>query len=515
MAESEQSAVGCSSISELKPSDGDEIQCFKCIELKLELLKLRNELNSSQLIVQLPQDEGDSRLTTQEITYNLTNSVEEELKQKHLPSEGNSGEWKQVLNKQRRNNLDNKKALIFDQQRISVVITSNRYDQLSHNQDRNEEGKIRESSRCKRRPMESSRIFIIGDSHVRGCSEKLTNSLGNTYRVTGITKPNANSSAILNDINLKDDDLSKRDVVIFYGGSRDIAKNESTQGLRSIMKFVRRQVNTNVIIMTAPHRHDLQVSSCVNKEVVTFNRKLRKQLSLYDYVWVCSSPKDREYYTQHGLHLNSKGKTYLTNKWVPLIQAMTIKTRNNRNTRPIPLPWSEDEVTCMAHQRIKNTLPPKSPKVVIRNNKAPKIKLVTALKSTQDDVDEDKKTDSDHLVPVKDRVVNDDNKKTDSDYPALYKERVVKMATSEDKCHSILGASDQDGGKAKSEDVEVEGGKSVIGKDLLSNDKVDVEVKDDEEDKVKLEVVDGVVLRRSTRTKYMKVAKPDDFLWEN
>jgi hypothetical protein len=515
MALSEQSVVNCLCASELKSSDGDEIQCLKCIELKSELLKLRNELKSLQFIVQLPRDESDNRLATQEIAYNLTNGVEEELKQKHLPSVGYSGEWKQVLNKQRLNNLDNKKALIFNQQRISVVTTSNRYEQLSHKQDRKKEGKIREPSRCKRRPTESNRILIIGDSHVRGCSEKLTNSLGNTYRVTGITKPNANASAILNDMNLKDEDLLKRDVVIFCGGSRDIAKNESTQGLRSIVKFVRRLVNTNVIIMTAPHRHDLQASSCVNTEVETFNRKLRKQLSPYDYVWVCSSPKDREYYTQHGLHLNSKGKIYLISKWVPLIQAMTIKTRNIGNTRPIPLPWSVGEVTCMAHQGIVNTLPPKSFKVVARNNKAFKIKLVMALKSTQDDVDEDKKTDSEHPVPVKDRAVNDDNKKTDSAYSVLYKDRVVKMASSVDECVSILGTNDQDGGKAKSEDVEVEGGKSVIGKDLLSNDKVDVEVKDDDEDKVKLVDVNDVALRRSTRTKNMKVAKPDDFLWEN
>jgi hypothetical protein len=32
----------------------------------------------------------------------------------------------------------------------------------------------------------------------------------------------------------------------------------------------------NVKIMEAPHRFDLVPTSCVNKEVVTFNRKLQK-----------------------------------------------------------------------------------------------------------------------------------------------------------------------------------------------------------------------------------------------
>jgi hypothetical protein len=112
----------------------------------------------------------------------------------------------------------------------------------------------------------TSGILIIGDSHVRGCSEKLMNSLGKAYRFIGITKPNANLSAIFNSMNLKDDKLSKRDVVIFFG-SRDIAKNESTQGLRMISNFVRRLEYTNVIITTAPHRFDLQATSCVNREV--------------------------------------------------------------------------------------------------------------------------------------------------------------------------------------------------------------------------------------------------------
>jgi len=35
--------------------------------------------------------------------------------------------------------------------------------------------------------------------------------------------------------------------------------------------------NTNVIIMNAPHRFDLEESLCVNKEIKLFNRKLKKE----------------------------------------------------------------------------------------------------------------------------------------------------------------------------------------------------------------------------------------------
>jgi hypothetical protein len=116
----------------------------------------------------------------------------------------------------------------------SEEVPRNTARPLVSSQGGSEVNKTRDLSRCTRGMLVTSRILIIGNSHVRGCSEKLMNSLGKAYRVIGITKPNANISAILNSMNLKDDKLSMRDVVIFCGGSRDIAKKESTQGLRMI-----------------------------------------------------------------------------------------------------------------------------------------------------------------------------------------------------------------------------------------------------------------------------------------
>jgi hypothetical protein len=44
-------------------------------------------------------------------------------------------------------------------------------------------------------------------------------------------KPNANASDIVDTIDLKTEQLSKNDVVIFCGGMRDIARNNSKLGL--------------------------------------------------------------------------------------------------------------------------------------------------------------------------------------------------------------------------------------------------------------------------------------------
>jgi hypothetical protein len=55
------------------------------------------------------------------------------------------------------------------------------------------------------------------------------------------------------------------------------------KGLSSVLQFVKNSKHTNVIIMDAHHRFDLEASSCVNKEVTALNRKLNKIIKLYDH----------------------------------------------------------------------------------------------------------------------------------------------------------------------------------------------------------------------------------------
>jgi hypothetical protein len=83
------------------------------------------------------------------------------------------------------------------------------------------------------------KIINLGDSHVRGCLEKLASILGNVFSVLGISKPNVNMGAISDYMYLKAEKLPKRDVVITCGGASDVARNETNEGLRFIFKFVK------------------------------------------------------------------------------------------------------------------------------------------------------------------------------------------------------------------------------------------------------------------------------------
>jgi len=151
---------------------------------------------------------------------------------------------------------------------------------------------------------------------VCGCSGKLSDILGSSYNIFGITKPNVNIKEITNSINLKTENLTKKDVVIICSGTRDVAKNEANDGLRTLSEFVKLTLNTNVIVMCVPHCFDLQPSLCVSKEVELLNRKLQKTVKTFSHMHVCNMSTNKDHFTSHCLHLNSQGKKWIINKCV-------------------------------------------------------------------------------------------------------------------------------------------------------------------------------------------------------
>jgi hypothetical protein len=79
-------------------------------------------------------------------------------------------------------------------------------------------------------------------------------------------------------------------------------------------EFVKDQVNTNIIIMSAPHRHYLSPSSCVNTEVKTFSRRIKKLMKTFPHVTTMDIDFVRKHFTTHGLHMNFKGKYEMAQK---------------------------------------------------------------------------------------------------------------------------------------------------------------------------------------------------------
>ena len=79
------------------------------------------------------------------------------------------------------------------------------------------------------------------------------------------------------------------------------------------MLLAHRTLNTNIILLGAPHRYDLPSSSCVNTEVQLYNKKLQGLMSTFNHVRVLSMPTERSHHSNHGLHLNKKGNWIVNN----------------------------------------------------------------------------------------------------------------------------------------------------------------------------------------------------------
>jgi len=77
--------------------------------------------------------------------------------------------------------------------------------------------------------------------------------------------------------------LSKNYVVVLCGGTLDVARNNTSIGLSFILQFVKNTEHTYVIIIDAPHRFDLEASSCVNKGINAFSRKLNKIIKPHEH----------------------------------------------------------------------------------------------------------------------------------------------------------------------------------------------------------------------------------------
>ena len=116
---------------------------------------------------------------------------------------------------------------------------------------------------------------------------------------------------ITNLANKELDHLTQEYLVVVCGGANNISKNNSMKGLSCDTKFIQHRRHTNVLLINAPHRYDLEESSCVNKEVEIFNGKLSHLVKRYNHADVIAIGEKREQYTKHGLHMNKKGKEYL------------------------------------------------------------------------------------------------------------------------------------------------------------------------------------------------------------
>ena len=100
-----------------------------------------------------------------------------------------------------------------------------------------------------------------------------------------------------------------------------------------------RHSQTNVLIVNVPNRFGLEALSCVNYEVNACNSKSDKYMKSFPNPATVEVTSDRDHFTQHGLHLNSKGKEQAAKITVSSIK----KIFNLQKNDPIKMSWKEEK----------------------------------------------------------------------------------------------------------------------------------------------------------------------------
>lgn len=157
------------------------------------------------------------------------------------------------------------------------------------------------------------RMLLCADSHGRDLAWHINNN-SKTLDAYGFIKPGGRAHQILSPKNIEGEKLEEGSFVVVACGTNDVACNKADSAIDIISSTVKCMKNT-VILLDLPLRHDLPVWSCVNKEIRrTNNELLRLSEKVSNVTLIKASQAHRSLHTQHGLHLNHRGKQWLAGK---------------------------------------------------------------------------------------------------------------------------------------------------------------------------------------------------------
>jgi hypothetical protein len=160
--------------------------------------------------------------------------------------------------------------------------------------------------------------------------------------VSSWIKPDAKTEELVGTIEKDFKCLGKSDVIIISGGANDVSsmRTQTISAVGKMTRFVQKYSNTNIIIVNTPHRHDLDRTSVVNSQIHAFNRQLFKVVKAYSHVTIVETDLDRKLSTRHGMHLNKRGKEWLSKLLAMQISRLVIN--KVRDTPKIALKWKDE-----------------------------------------------------------------------------------------------------------------------------------------------------------------------------
>ena len=163
---------------------------------------LSTELKSAQLIIKILQDELKSNVIEPATIESLPRRVTLNP-QVNKNSESSESGWIELRRNTHKTKQPKNTPRCLKQLTPYIPLNDNRFAPLSNLQEEmhqptSVQGKPQPAQLSKTNGKNQRKVIFLGDSHIRGCSEKLADLLGKSFSVIGITKPNAHVSVITN-----------------------------------------------------------------------------------------------------------------------------------------------------------------------------------------------------------------------------------------------------------------------------------------------------------------------------
>jgi hypothetical protein len=158
---------------------------------------------------------------------------------------------------------------------------------------------------CWRPTKFTHKVEVVGDSHLIGSAAVINQNLDEKY---SLTQPGASTKQILDS-----QELVLKSPGRINGGSNDIEEaNGRVNGiLNSMVHFIQKYTNTNVVLVNIPYRHDLWKHDKNNLCIQDYNNKLKNISKIFQHVSLVETSSDWRLFTRHGFHLNRFGKEWL------------------------------------------------------------------------------------------------------------------------------------------------------------------------------------------------------------
>ena len=140
---------------------------------------------------------------------------------------------------------------------------------------------------------------------------RLRQYLNTKFEICSLIKTGARANQFVLSLENELESLGKSDAVVTgRTNDTDVANVKVNDILAPMIHFVQKYVNTNVIIVNIPHRHDLENVADVDKAKVdkTNSIILKTILRAFKNTSLVELSTSRNHFTKHGLHLNKLGK---------------------------------------------------------------------------------------------------------------------------------------------------------------------------------------------------------------